>query len=112
MTSIVRIIITRELRAAAAALSGRRFALELTDPELIYLLGSEQNDATTNGPVMVTATYRNREVLTHKFEHKELYEDRNQPPITAGCCIVVANVPPSTHRATATAAVRGARARQ
>jgi len=39
---------------------------------LIYLLGSEQNDAATNGPVMVTATYQNSEVLAQSFEHKEL----------------------------------------
>ena len=53
-----------ELRAAAAALSARRFTLALTAPKLIFLLGSEQNDATTNGPVMVTATYQNSEVVT------------------------------------------------
>ena len=55
--------IVLELRAAATSLSERRFTLALTDPELIYLLGSEQNDATTNGPVMVTATYQNSEVV-------------------------------------------------
>jgi hypothetical protein len=55
--------IVLELRAAAASLSERRFTLALTNPELIYLLGSEQNDATTNGPVMVTATYRHSEVV-------------------------------------------------
>jgi hypothetical protein len=53
-----------DLRAKAEALAAKRYKLNLSSPKLTFLLGSEQNDAATGGPVFVTAEHEaNRKVI-------------------------------------------------
>ena len=50
-------VLPDSLRQMAEALAGKVHELDLSAPQLSFLLGSEQNDEATNGPVMVTAAH-------------------------------------------------------
>jgi hypothetical protein len=57
-------VLTDEMRAKAQGLTGKVYELNLNSPRISFLLGRRENDALTNGPVMVTAHHEAvREVL-------------------------------------------------
>jgi len=57
-------VLTDEMRAKAQGLAGQVYELNLNSPRISFLLGRPENDALTNGPVMVTAKHEAvREVL-------------------------------------------------
>ena len=58
-------VLTDEMRARAQGLTDKVYELNLNSPRISFLLGRIENDAKTNGPVMVTAKHEAgvREVL-------------------------------------------------
>ena len=77
-----------DLRAKAEALAAKRYKLNLSSPKLTFLLGSEQNDAATGGPVFVTAEHEaNRKVIDGVREEIGLkHLPSSEPPPLTLCC--------------------------